>query len=207
MESEPTAGFKKKFQYNNVMYIAAGEAIASAHNSTYEAIVASRILQPLAMAKTNFSIAAMQQSPDFAYGYSNDEKTERLPMPLLGSVAAAGGIISNAKEMGQWLRLLTGEGVIDGKRILSEKGFQALLTKEASISGDTSYCLGLFVRVCEDWPGHPIYYHRGNLGGYNAEFYVIPDQRLGFAVLTNVHISKLPRETLKAVIGNLGVIP
>ncbi len=207
MQSEPDAGFRKKFQYNNVMYIAAGEAIAGAQNSTYEAVITSRILEPLGMTASNFSIASMQQSKDYACGYSDDSKPERMPMHLPGSIAAAGGIISSAKEMGQWLRLLLGGGAIDGKRVVSEKGFEAMLVKRAEISNDTSYCMGLFVRECEDWPGHPIYYHRGNITGFNVEFFVIPDQKLGFAVLTNIRNSRLPRETMRAVIANLGAIP
>lgn len=207
MQSKPTAGFRKKFQYNNIMYIAAGEAIASAHNSTYEAVITSRILEPLGMTASNFSVTAMEQSTDFAYGYSDDSEPQRLTMRERSNVAAAGGIISNAKEMGQFLRLLLGGGTIDGKRVLSEKGFQAILARQVKIADDTSYSMGLFVRECEDWIGHPIYYHRGNMGGFNAEFYFIPDQQLGFAILTNVHISKLPRETLRLVIVNLATIP
>ena len=36
-------------QYNNIMYIAAGEAITKAQNSTWEEVVASRIFKPLGM--------------------------------------------------------------------------------------------------------------------------------------------------------------
>jgi CubicO group peptidase (beta-lactamase class C family) len=207
MRSEPAARFRKKFQYNNVMYIAAGEAIAVAQGAAYEAVVTGRILGPLGMTASGFSLDAARRSGDFAYGYSDGSEPERQPLRLPGSAAAAGGLVSNAKEMGQWLRLLLGGGAIDGKRVLSEQGFRAMLAKQARIAYDSYYCTGLFLRECEDWSGHPVYYHRGNLGGFNAEFYVIPDQGLGFAILTNIRISKLPRETLKLVIGNLGAVP
>jgi CubicO group peptidase (beta-lactamase class C family) len=207
IDGEPGAGFRKKFQYNNVMYIAAGEAIAGAQNSTYEAVITSRVLDPLGMIASNFSLTSMQESKDFAWGYNNEGNHERMALHLPGTIAAAGGVISNAKEMGQWLRLLLGGGAIDGKRVVSERGFETMLVNRAEISKDTSYCMGLYVRECEDWPGHPIYYHRGNITGFNVEFFVIPDQKLGFAVLTNIRNSRLPRETLRAVIANLGTAP
>src|SRR3954447_6293354 len=47
--AKPTAKLGEKWQYQNVMYTAAGEAVAKAQNSTWDALVANRIFKPLGM--------------------------------------------------------------------------------------------------------------------------------------------------------------
>jgi CubicO group peptidase (beta-lactamase class C family) len=203
MQSKPTAKLREKYQYNNVMYIAAGEAVARAQNATWEEVITSRIFRPLGMSASNFSVSAMQQTAEFSRGYDRGKKRKQAPMRNLDSAAPAGAINSNAKEMGQWLRLLLGGGIIDGKRLVSEKGFREMMTKQAELDKLHYYGLGLEVGEYEDWPGHPLYYHEGNTKGFGAAFVFIPDQKLGFAILTNVTDSELPNAIGRIVIRNL----
>ena len=65
----------------------------------------------------------MRQAADFSWGYDDSSK-ERMIVANRDATAGAGAINSNAKDMGQWLRLLLGGGSIDGKRIVSEAGFR-----------------------------------------------------------------------------------
>jgi len=204
MRSKPTAKFREKGQYSNIMYLAAGEAIAKAQNSTWEGVIASRIFKPLGMNASSFSNRAMRRAADFSWGYHDqDKKLKRFPaLENMNSVAPAGAINSNAKEMGQWLRLLLGGGAIDGKRLVSEKGFQEMLVK-LSQDGETDYGLGLLMNEWDGWPGHQLYFHFGRIDGFNAMFVFVPALKLGFAILTNVSTSTLPEETAQIVFRNL----
>ena len=47
--AKPTAKLGEKFQYQNVMYTAAGEAVAKAQNSTWDNLIANEIFKPLGM--------------------------------------------------------------------------------------------------------------------------------------------------------------
>ena len=47
--AKPTAKLGEKFQYQNIMYAAAGEAVAKAQNSTWDDLIANRIFKPLGM--------------------------------------------------------------------------------------------------------------------------------------------------------------
>ena len=55
--AKPTAKLGEKFQYQNVMYAAAGEAIARAENSTWDQLIATRIFKPLGMRSSDPSVA------------------------------------------------------------------------------------------------------------------------------------------------------
>jgi CubicO group peptidase (beta-lactamase class C family) len=68
MQAKPTAKFREKWQYSNMMYLAAGEATAKAQNSTWEGIVSSRIFKPLGMNASNFSVRVMGRTADFSWG-------------------------------------------------------------------------------------------------------------------------------------------
>ena len=48
-QAKPTAKLREKFQYQNVMYAAAGEIVGRVENSTWEKLIAERIFKPLGM--------------------------------------------------------------------------------------------------------------------------------------------------------------
>jgi len=203
--AKPTAKLREKFQYQNVMYSAAGECVARAEGSTWESLIKGRIFAPLRMRASTLDVPDMHRAPDYSLGYVYDEdtkETRKLPTRNFPQVAAAGAINSNARDMAQWLRLLTGGGVIDGKRLVSEKSFAELFKPQMNVAGSVSYGLGWFLR---DWNGHKVAEHGGNIDGFNAQVALMPDQHLGFVMLTNVSASLLPASAMETVWSNLVV--
>jgi CubicO group peptidase (beta-lactamase class C family) len=201
MQVKSTAKFRAKMQYNNIMYSAVGEAVAKAQNSTWEEVVASRIFKPLGISAGNFSSHAMQQAKDYSWGYKDqDGKLKRLSaLENLDSVAPGGSINLNAKELGQWLRLLLGGGAIDGRRIVSEIGFKQMLQKHSQDDKGGGYGLGLHIG---NWSGHAVYWHSGKLDGFHSVLMFVPDKHLGFAAVANVSKSKLMDETIDLMFDN-----
>jgi CubicO group peptidase (beta-lactamase class C family) len=189
--AKPTAKLGEKWQYQNIMYAAAGEAVAKAQNSTWDALIAKRIFKPLGMTNSDTSPDDMQKSRDYSFGYdynSTTKVTRRLPQRPIPAAAPAGAINSSARDMAQWVRLMLGDGVFNGKRLVSEKGFAELTRKQINIAGTVDYGLGWFLR---QWNGHKIVEHGGNIDGFNAQVAFMPDQKLGFVLLTNVTASPI----------------
>ncbi|MET0622651.1 MAG: serine hydrolase [Pyrinomonadaceae bacterium] len=197
--AKPTAKLREKFQYQNVMYAAAGEVVGRVEGSTWESLIAERIFKPLGMKSSNTSVSEMQKARDYSFGYVYEEgtkETRRVPTRDLPAIAPAGAINSNARDMAQWLRLMLGGGVFEGKRLVSEKGFEELVKPQTVVQGTVSYGLGWFLR---DWKGHKVVEHGGNIDGFNAQVALMPDQRLGFVMLTNVSASPLPASAMNTV--------
>lgn len=202
-QAKPTAKLREKFQYQNVMYAAAGEIVGRAENSNWEKLIAARIFKPLGMKDSDTSVPEMQKARDYSFGYVYEEgtkETRRVPTRDFPSVAPAGAINSSARDMAQWLRLMLGGGAFEGKRLVSEKGFAELIKPQMKIGGLLSYGLGWFLR---EWRGHKVAEHGGNIDGFNAQVALMPDQRLGFVMLTNVSGSPLPASTMNVVWSNL----
>ncbi len=195
-EAKPTAPFGEKFQYQNVMVSAAGEAVASAENSTWEQLMNKRILQPLGMKKTALDLPAVMRFGDYALGYEYDEAAKtakRLPFrseSAMSSIAPAGSVYSNASDMAQWLRFMLAGGIIGGKRLVSEKNYNEVISPQfKNIGGtDTSYGLGWFLI---NRKGHKIVQHGGSIDGFRAEVSMMPDENLGFVILTNSYKTPL----------------
>src|SRR5215204_7186191 len=205
--AKPTAKLGEKFQYQNVMYTAAGEAVAKAQNSTWDELIAKKIFKPLGMNNSDTSVGAMEKSRDYSFGYdynASTKVTRRLPQRSIPAAAPAGAINSNARDMAQWLRLMLANGSFNGKRLVSEKGFEELTRKQINVAGTVDYGLGWFLR---QWKGHKVVEHGGNIDGFNAQVALMPDQNLGFVLLTNVTASSIGGVAMNTIWKNLVADP
>lgn len=201
MDRQPQGRFRQAFNYNNYMFLAAGEAVAAANHLTYEQVVQRDLFDPLGMKTSGLSLEAMEASGDFAYGYEDSSRTVVPPTRLqyLVAIAPAGNINSTADDMGRWLRLLVNHGTVSGRRILSEAGYDDMLVPLVKTAGG-SYALGWFV---ESWHGMRRYSHAGGVTGYGTLCEFLPDQRVGWVVLTNVDDQALPKAIRESIFSHL----
>src|SRR5687768_591657 len=65
-QAKPTAKLGEKWQYQNIMYTAAGEAVAKAENSTWDKLIETRIFKPLGMNNSDTAAETMKKSRDFS---------------------------------------------------------------------------------------------------------------------------------------------
>ena len=201
--AKPTAKLGEKWQYQNIMYTAAGEAVAKAEHSTWDKLIATRIFKPLGMTNSDTAVAAMQKSRDYSLGYDYNPSTKvtrNLPQREIAAAAPAGAINSSAQDMAQWLRLMLNNGSINGRRLVSEKNFDELVHKQINVGGPVDYGLGWFLR---QWKGHKVVEHGGNIDGFNSQVAFMPDQKLGFVLLTNVSGSPLGAVAMNTIWTNL----
>jgi CubicO group peptidase (beta-lactamase class C family) len=197
--AHPVARFRDRHLYQNVMYLVAGECVARAQKMPWEKLIARRIFQPLGMDATNTSARETQRMPDHAVGYTYNEETQqttRLALHDLSNIDPAGAINSTLKDMTQWLRLMQGGGVYRGRRLVSERRFDALTEKHSRLAGDIYYGYGWILR---DWYGHPLLLHGGSINGFCAMVALMPDQKLGVVMLANGRSEELQWTTTSTI--------
>ncbi|MEA2463795.1 MAG: hypothetical protein QOJ98_1542, partial [Acidobacteriota bacterium] len=73
----PSKPFRTAYQYQNIMFIAAGEVVANASGVPWEEFVRTRIFTPLAMTRTITS-DTQWNAADHANGYQYDWRTDRV---------------------------------------------------------------------------------------------------------------------------------
>ncbi|MGC4043306.1 MAG: serine hydrolase domain-containing protein [Armatimonas sp.] len=199
----PTAKLGEKWQYQNIMFSAAGEIASKSFGLPYEKVIQNRIFSPLGMKRVNLSVKKTLADADHATGYNleaSSKKTTPLSMRSIDSTAAAGAINASANEMVKWVQLWLDKGTVGNTRLLSEASY-AEATKLQTESPMGGYGLGWFLTK---WEGVPVVEHGGNIDGFNAEVGFIPSQKIGVVVLTNVSTSPLAGETAKLVWQHLG---
>jgi CubicO group peptidase (beta-lactamase class C family) len=184
---------RESWQYNNLLYAAAGELAARLSGTSYEGAVRSWIFEPLGMRRSNFSVDDLADDPDVATPYSAPRPGEPLrgiPFARLDLVGAAGNINSCAEEMGRWLLTLLGRGVGGRAPLLSTSALAMLQSPAAplpegsllAVGRPVGYCLGLML---EDYRGHRLLHHGGNIDGFSSQVSFVPEAGCGVVVLTN----------------------
>ncbi len=208
-----TKPFRTTFQYQNMMYMTLGHLVGKVSGQGWENFVQSRILTPLGMQRTNFSVDESQQDADFSKPYKVvNEEIEEMSFANIDAVGPAGSINSSVAEMVEWLKLHLGKGHFQGTQLVSENNVVQMYTPHIPVLEQAlddrilfhSYGLGWFTEV---YGGHHIVHHGGNIDGFSAIAAMVPKERLGVVVLTNQQQSVLPRAAAYTVFDTLLGLP
>ena len=190
---EPSADLREKFQYNNLMFLTAGYLTEVVTGKTWEEAVRERILLPLGMTRTNFSVADSQKEADAALGYRlKEKKVEKMPFRPITNMGPAGSINSSVNDMSHWVIAHLNGGKYGDKRVANaatvEDMHLAHMTTGATIGrADVSpddYGMGWFVNT---YRGHRRVEHGGNIDGFSANVALFPQDGVGVVVLTNLN--------------------
>lgn len=101
---KPVSAFRTQWDYDNQLYVVAGELLARVSGMSWEKFVQTRILDPLQMTNSFPALNAMKDQSKMVTPHSTTTgvmKTITLyNNPIIG---AAGGIISNVDDMSKWM--------------------------------------------------------------------------------------------------------
>jgi len=189
--------YRRAFHYNNIMYLAAGTAAAEVAGSDYHKLLTRRILKPLGMKHSASRVAKLKGT--LAPGYAwDDELGEHDRQPILPTEIAgpAGSIVSNANDMGRWVQFLLAGGESGGKQLIEESTLEQTWTQNIGIADGIAYGMGWMLR---EWEGRDFVEHGGNIHGFGAQVALIPEENLGFALMTNLTATGLQQESIGIV--------
>ncbi len=196
---EPSADLREKFQYNNLMFLTAGYLVGQLTGGTWEQAVHARILEPLGMTRTNFSVADSRQDPDHALPYreNDDDALERIPFRPIDLVGPAGSLNSSVREMSRWLLFNLAGGVTGDDRLINASTLADVhsphmttgATPERPQISQATYGLGWMI---DSYRGHRRIHHGGGIDGFVTSVMLFPDDDLGLVSFTN-RGSGLPR--------------
>lgn len=200
---QPVEGIRTKWQYNDYLYGVLGALIEEVSGKSWEENLKSYIFDPIGMAATRSLSSELPDSLNIATGYVLNEAGLQQPVPLrvLGAMAPASGLLSNAEDLSNWIQLWLASGRWDGKQVLSEKHMaEALLpqviisaqTPESNASGIrfTNFGLGWFM---DNYEGHYRVEYPGEIEGFASLVAFFPNDDLGVAILINQEGAKGPK--------------
>jgi CubicO group peptidase (beta-lactamase class C family) len=192
---KPKNSFRNTMDYNNIMFIVAGEIIHRISGLSWADFIEQKIMKPVGM---NSSFGSYNRAK--TAGVKNiidahapvDGKAIQVTHDWNETANAAGGIVTNIKDMLIWAEFLMNNFTTkDGKKLVSDKQIQQLWQMQQPIpmalnnpydSHFYGYGMGWFL---SDVKGHFQVQHTGGLIGTVTQFTLIPDLKLGIVVLTN----------------------
>ena len=192
---KPVSSFRSKFDYDNLLYMVAGEIIPVATGKSWEDFVRQRILVPLQMQACAVNYDSIEDRSNVASPHVViDGKLMTIPVENIDSVGAAGSINCSINGMAKWLRTQLASGLMpNGQQLFSPARSSEMWTINTVIPTDpevaalthtnfTGYGLGWGLR---DSFGRKRVSHTGGVSGSVTWVSMVPELSLGVLVFTN----------------------
>lgn len=209
----PSWSLRSAFGYQNIMYLAAGELVREITGTPWERFVKERIFDPLGMSSSRADINDVDDRSNLAAPHAKlDGSVTSIDHHSDTNYRPAGSIYSSVADMAQWLRFQLGDGTHGKHRILSSASLQETQTPQMTIAlaapwnymfpetDYLSYGLGWFVW---NYRGRKAISHGGNIDGMSAQACVVPSERIGLVVLSNLDSTMLPNALLHRILDEI----
>lgn len=206
---EPVSSFRSKFDYDNLLYIVAGEVVARVAGMPFEEFLEQRLLRPLGMDDCVATLERVAQKANTATPHVLVDGTLETTGSLITEVAAAaGGINCSARSMANWMSFVLNKGLAaDGSRLISEEGFAQLLNPVTLLPASgylvehagsylNAYALGWNVST---FYGQQSLSHGGGVWGMTTFLMILPAQGLAVFASGN-QLSAAPRAVVNDLV-------
>ena len=206
---QPTWSLRSQFGYQNIMYIAAGQIAAHVSGMSWDDFVQQRLLTPLGMTSSSTTVRGLELRTNVASPHAEvDSVVRAIAWRNIDNAGPAGSINSNVVDMSQWVRLQLNSGMIGSKRLISRRLVDEMHTPQTIIRIDSAaqafnpethfsaYGLGWFL---EDYRGREVLHHGGNVDGFTALVAMLPEEKFGLVILTNMNGTGLPAALMHKV--------
>jgi len=192
---KPVSSFRSEYNYDNLLYMVAGQIIPAVTGQSWDDFVTDRIFKPLHMDGCATGLGRLTDRDDvvtphvLADGKPTPRKAEDITV-----IGPAGTINCNIDGMSKWLEVQLGQGTApDGTKIFSAERSDEMWSMTTIIPLNpaiaaiththfTGYGLGWEL---SDEFGYERIYHTGGVPGTVTWVTMIPELNLGILVFTN----------------------
>jgi CubicO group peptidase (beta-lactamase class C family) len=187
---ELSAGFRERFQYNNLMTMTAGHIAEIVSGQNWVELVQQRILSPLGMGNTGFGPPT---NGNVTLSYHENGRRELIltkgfSVPEVGG--PAGGLIhSTIEDMALWMLFNLSGGKVDGRQLIQPETLTEIQSPQMLEKGEppyytpnSAYAMGWSV---DTYNGRARVSHGGYLHDVNSEVMLFPKEGIGIVSFVN----------------------
>lgn len=201
---EPTRSFRGAWQYQNLMFLTAGEVVRVASGQTWDDFVDERIFTPLGMDRSVTSVTELDRFDNVATPHvSIDGAATPVAHKNIDNVGPAGSIYSSVSQMARWVGMHLADGVHAGQRLFSDSVMAEMHRPQMLIQADApenslhprdapmnfnAYGLAWWIL---DYRGRKVVDHGGGIDGMRAHVAFMPEEGLGMVALSNARPNNL----------------
>ena len=189
---KPVSSFRSKFDYDNNLYIVAGEVVARIAGQSWADFVETRLIKPLGMSRTATDFSRLPDPTNVIDAHGPVEgKVQVIQRTRSPFSAPCSGMYSSANDLSKWaLMLLGGPGA--PAPLLKPRTQWELWSPQTILpvgpgpspynTHFSAYGLGWFLN---DARGYKVVSHTGGEIGMVTKVQLVPELHLGIIVLTN----------------------
>lgn len=193
---KPVSAFRTKYDYDNLLYIVAGEIVKKVSGISWQEFTEKRLIEPVGMRRSAASFNRLKDTSNtIAPHVPIDGKLKVIERYTQNTFDAAAGLYSSVNDMAEWAKVLLNKGKKqDGTVILSEKQLAEMWTPQTLMNTRPTppynthfqaYGLGWNLATVA---GRKQVMHTGGLEGIVTQFLLIPEENLAIIVLTNQQV-------------------
>jgi len=178
------------FSYSNVGYTLLGHAVQQITGEPYARYMERVIFAPLGMTRTAVGLPP-DLEPRLAQGYREGRAVRRLPIRDLPAL----GLHTTAADLGRFMRAFLG----GEPKVIADRAWRTMLEPQnRSVALDLHIMVGLgwFLETATIPGGGLVVRHGGTTLASSSELIMLPEQRLGVAVLANSRDARMVIATL-----------
>ena len=189
---KPVSSFRSKFDYDNNLYIVAGEVVARITGQPWADFVEARLVKPLGMTRTATDFSRLPDPTNVIDAHGPvDGKVQVIQRDRSRVAAPCGGMYSSVNDLSKWVMMLMG-GPGAPAPLLKPRTQWELWSPQTILPVGPSptpynthfsaYGLGWFLN---DARGYKVVSHTGGEIGMVTKVQLVPELHLGIIVLTN----------------------
>jgi CubicO group peptidase (beta-lactamase class C family) len=194
----PSRGFRQAWQYNNMMYVVAGELPEAVSSISWRTLVTRRVIEQFGLSDTSFSLRDFAAAAHPSSGHTlvadahGRQQATVVAYRSLECMTAAGGVNSSLRDMVAWLDFVMHRA--PGRLFEPAMAMPVNTAREEHRdiwpeAYTNAYALGWFLgRYC----GRELVHHAGNIDGFAASTSFLPGEDIGVVVLANLDETPLP---------------
>ena len=189
---KPISGFRTKYDYDNLLYVIAGEVIEKVSGKYWNDFVEERLMKPLEMKNSASSWNRLKDTTNVIVPHvPTNGKLEIVPRYTNSIFDAAAGLYTSVNDLSHWLIMQMNDGNYNGKQLFSKEQHDEMWTSQTILPIRNSYPYTTNFRTyglgwqLTDFNGHLQVSHTGGLDGIVTQTIMFPNEKLGIIVLTN----------------------
>jgi CubicO group peptidase (beta-lactamase class C family) len=197
---EPSHPFRTHFQYQDIVFTAAGGVLEHIMDAEYEKLMTERLLGPLGMVQSTYSRPEAKASGRLAKSYAIvDGEVQAMDFIDVSYLAPTAGLYSTAVEMIRWVQFHLDDGWVEDHQLVSKESMDWVHSPHMVVddpwalehfqSTDVTYGLGWFRATHR---GRLLISHGGSFNGHRTNISYMPELNTGVVVMCNLNLTSFP---------------
>ncbi|MBA2611576.1 MAG: beta-lactamase family protein [Bacteroidetes bacterium] len=186
----PKHGLREAYGYCNMGFVSAGEIIPAVCDTSWDDYLKYHYFIPLEMKHTSSLQKDFFASANASKAYSMvDTSIVEVEAMKLDNLGPAASISSTVNDMSKWIMMQLAGGKYNGKQVvptvvIRNSRISNIIVGDGEGNGNNfeTYGLGWFLK---DEGGKKVVLHAGGVNGFLSNTVLIPEENMGFVVLTN----------------------